>query len=966
MPSPKATTAVIALLVVVAGATPAVAQHATTGSLAGFVAGHGGEPIAGATIRVISQQGAASATTDRDGRFLLPHLTPARYDVRVEHEGFRPAELHGVDVRLGQRGEVAVTLAPGAFSDTVEVTAAAEIFDLRSAGVGLTVDDELISRIPVGRQLADTFYLAPGASSSSGAGATNPSISGASGLENQYVVDGVNLTNSRYGAFGVYSSEYGPLGSGVTTEFIEELQVRSAGAEAELEQSTGGLVTAITRSGTNEVAGSAFVYLTPDALEGERRTLELADGAVNTVGESSSEIGLKVGGPIVRDRVFYFVAASRLASTTTFVAPDGFPLEALGEVDRDRSGIAYAGKLTVFAGTGHRLELSAFGDPTTGDTGPQSAAAMRYDSTSAFSALDFGGHNQGLLYQGVLNSDWLVEASLAHAASDFQETVSVDEWQVVDETVTPSTIVGGKGRYEGENDGDSLQLRARSTHLLGRHELRYGFTGEDVRSDTTRDITGEPILLSDGQWTASGAMVTIQADPVYGQIYRVNRAELNRERESSATNLGFFAQDRWTAADGLTLSAGLRYERQRLEGSSVSVTFDDNWAPRVAAVWDPGGQGRVKLYGSAGVFFAKIPNNLAMSLLGTGGRVRRADYFDPGLSDPVPEGVEALGTTRHLTLAATEPAEVHPSAALTSTRELSLGADFAVSPDLTLGIGLLHRDMPRVLEDVNTAAMVLYYLDEDSVEYLVTNPRDGYPATVDGVGAFVDPIHRFDALTLTATKRFAKRWSLVASYRWSRLEGNYEGYYRSDNDQANPAITGIFDFPPDDPSYTEIGVPEYGFRGDIRYLAESDLLPNDRTHQAKLFGSYLFDAGFGVGASLLVSSGRPLTPMAASPVYDRPGEIPEAPRGSGIVTEDGFASRTPVEWTFDLHVDYPVELGRNRLVLQADVFNVFNHQGVLTYDQNTEVLFGVLNPDFGRRTGYQPPRRVRLALRYEF
>ena len=129
-----------------------------------------------------------------------------------------------------------MTLSPGAFTDTVEVTAASPVLDLRSTSVGLTVDDELASRIPVGRRLSDTFYLAPGASSSSGAGTTNPSISGASGLENQYVVDGVNLTNSRYGAFGVYSSEYGPLGNGVTTEFIEELQVRSAGAEAELEK----------------------------------------------------------------------------------------------------------------------------------------------------------------------------------------------------------------------------------------------------------------------------------------------------------------------------------------------------------------------------------------------------------------------------------------------------------------------------------------------------------------------------------------------------------------------------------------------------------------------------------------------------------------------------------------------------------------------------------------------------------
>ena len=957
----------VAVTVLVLGSSwPALAQHATTGALAGRAVGPDGSPVAGASVTLASEQGASTLTTNQDGRFLAPHLTPGAYTVRVELEGFRPAELQGVEVRLGEQSELFVTMSPGAFSDMVEVTAAATVLDLRSTSVGLTVDDELFSRVPLGRRLADAFYLAPGASSSSGAGITNPSISGSSGLENQYVVDGVNLTNSRYGAFGVYSSEYGPLGNGVTTEFIEELQVRSAGAEAELEQSTGGLVTAVTRSGTNDLAGSAFAYLTPAALEGDRQRLELADGAVNTVGESSSELGFTVGGRIVRDRAFYFVAASRVADTTTYLAPDGFPLEALGEVDRDRVGMAYAGKLTVLIGSGHRLELSAFGDPTSGDTGPQSATAMRYESTSAFSALDFGGHNQGLLYQGVLSPGWLVEASLAHAASDLHETVSVDEWQVVDETVTPSTTVGGKGRYEGQNDGDSLQLRARSTHLWGRHELRYGFSGEDVSSVNTRNITGPSIQLSDGRWTASGAMVTMLADPEHDRIYRVDRSELTSERTSSAANLGFFVQDRMTAADGLTLSAGLRYERQRLEGDSVGVTFDDNWAPRLGVVWDPSGQGRVKLYGSAGVFFAKIPNNVAMTLLGTGGRVRRADYFDPGLTHPVPEGVEALGTTRHLILAATEPAEVDASAALTYTRELSLGADFTVASDLTLGIQLLHRDMPRVLEDVNTAAMVLYYLDDENVEYMVTNPRDGYPTTVDGVGAFVDPLHRFDAVTVTASKRLADRWSLFASYRWSRLWGNYEGFYRSDNDQANPAITGIFDFPPDDPSYTEIGVPEYGFRGDIRHLAEGGLLPNDRTHQLKLHGSYLLDAGLGLGASLLVSSGRPLTPMAASPVYDRAGEIPEAPRGSGIVTEDGFAGRTPWEWTLDGHADYPLALGRSRLVLQLDVFNLFGHQGVLTYDQNTEVVFGSLNPDFGRRTSYQPPRRVRLAVRYEF
>ena len=91
----------LAFLTLAVGAGPAAAQHATTGSLAGAVVGADGGPVAGAVVRLSSRQGESSATTDHDGRFLLPHLTPARYDVRVEHEGFRPAELAAVDVRLG-------------------------------------------------------------------------------------------------------------------------------------------------------------------------------------------------------------------------------------------------------------------------------------------------------------------------------------------------------------------------------------------------------------------------------------------------------------------------------------------------------------------------------------------------------------------------------------------------------------------------------------------------------------------------------------------------------------------------------------------------------------------------------------------------------------------------------------------------------------------------------------------------
>jgi hypothetical protein len=269
--------------------------------------------------------------------------------------------------------------------------------------------------------------------------------------------------------------------------------------------------------------------------------------------------------------------------------------------------------------------------------------------------------------------------------------------------------------------------------------------------------------------------------------------------------------------------------------------------------------------------------------------------------------------------------------------------------------------------------MVAYFLPDvpgaESVEYFITNPTSATPTATSLGATFEDPIHEYDAVQVSATRRFANRWSLQASYTWARLWGTYEGFFRNDNGQSDPAITSLFDFPTNDPSYTAIGVPQYGFRGDIRYLGAlgAGPLPNDRRHQGKVFGNYTFDFGLNVGAGLLLSSGTPLTPLAANPDYDSPGEIPEAPRGSGIQTVDGFKKRTPMEMQFDLHGDYSFRFGGTyRLVLLADAFNLFNQQRVTAYDNWTEQSFQVPNLDFGTRLAYQTPRQVRVGVRFEF
>ena len=142
----------------------------------------------------------------------------------------------------------------GGLTETVQVTGASPIIDTTSTTTGAVLSSEMISQVPVGRRVSDTLYMAPGVSTGGSVGRANPSISGGSGLENQYVIDGVNVTNQGYGALGSYSIVFGSLGNATPFDFVKEVQVKTGGYEAEFGQSTGGVVNVVTKSGTNDVA----------------------------------------------------------------------------------------------------------------------------------------------------------------------------------------------------------------------------------------------------------------------------------------------------------------------------------------------------------------------------------------------------------------------------------------------------------------------------------------------------------------------------------------------------------------------------------------------------------------------------------------------------------------------------------------------------------------------------------------
>lgn len=916
-----------------------------------------------------------TVVTDAEGRFFVPFLTPGAYSARVELGGFRPVERQKIDVRLGQRVELVFAMVIGDLTEVVEVTGASPIVDVTSTTVGATLDSDALSRIPMGRTFTDALYVAPGVSSGGGTGQANPSIGGGSGLENNYVLDGVNITNAGYGAVGSYSTTFKTLGNAISFDFIKEIQVKTAGFDAEFGQASGGVVNVITKSGTNQLDGSLFGYFRPQGLEGDYTTVETINGTVNTVDTQSNELGFTVGGPILRDRLFGFLAANPQWETRTLVAPPDFPLAALGEVARERQTRSYAGKATWQATPLHRVDASFFGDPSKGDVGPQRDNALLRVDTAGFSELaKYGGHNQSVRYDGISSEHWLIEGSFGRATTSLEEVPSVNQPSVTDRTVTPNIQSGGIGFYEVGNDGKNQQWQVKSTHIFGDHQVRFGVLYEDISYDQLVQRTGPTITIATGEQTATGASVEILPDPAFGQIYRVTRANLTNVRETTQQYLTFFAQDTWRVGNNLTFKPGVRYEQQELVGNLKSHKWSGNWAPRLGLVWDPSGSGRMKVFGNYGWFFAKIPNDLAARALSADATVARADYFDANLTQPIPEGLLAGGQIRHLILGGTSAADIDPDSKSMHKTEWLAGMEYELVQGLNLSLRYINRTLTNVIEDMGTASLSLYLLNQaDTVEFFISNPRDGFPATVNGIGSFEKPLHTYNAIEFAADKRFADNWAVQASYRWSKLNGTYEGYFRNDNGQSDPGISSLYDVPPNDPTYIPVVVEQFGGRGDINFLGRvgKGPLPNDRTHQGKIYGNYQFDMGLNLGLGAFLSSGRPLTAFAAHPAFANAGEIPEGPRGSGIQTVDGFKTRTPVEYSFDLHAGYGLPVGGYRIRVMADIFNLFNTQRPGDYDNYTEVSFLSPNPDFGQPSRgsistYQTPRQIRVGVKFEF
>jgi hypothetical protein len=653
--------------------TQAFAQDlSTTGSIGGKVIDANGAAVPGATVTAEGATGERSAVANHDGAFEIQNLIPGDYSLKVTQSGFKTAVLAKVTVNVGKQANLQLTLEPGELSATVNITDVSTTIDQQSTAVGQNLNDQLFQNVPVQRSVSSLFYLSPGAADSINGGRDNPSIAGASGLDNLYIADGVNITDSAFGGIGTFNRSYGSLGTGINTSFIKEVQVKTGGFEPQYGQSQGGIINITTQSGSNDFHGAVYGFMRPQAFEATRRQPD--DTRVNKQGkllhEETYDAGVDIGGyiPGARNNLFFFGSfnptvrreivrgveanASDIAAGNQTIINTGL-FNQLGDHARRYRSLNYAFKLDYNINQNHTLAFSIFGDPT--KTNLSDFRTLQIDNTTGQSQLDFGTRNIALRYFGSISPTLTLAASFSQGRNHFDETgfanLNLIQVRLPVDTIRGNYASQGLGFYEptqSTNYRTTFDV-TKQQNFWGAHTFGVGYqfqrslySGSRERSGPRYAIPatnadGAPIATIGGNAAAVGQMFNVHFRlraqnaactlcprfnvrgtdvPVSLQVYRGEFGEPTFD--TFANYHAGYAQDTWRINKYISAIVGLRWEQEKVVGSPNATTgnryhytFTDQWAPRLGVTIDPFGKGKTKVWYNYGRFFEYLPLDAA-------------------------------------------------------------------------------------------------------------------------------------------------------------------------------------------------------------------------------------------------------------------------------------------------------------------------------------------------------------------
>ena len=742
-------TVLIGALLAFLAARPASAQ--TTGQIQGTVVDSQSAAVPGATVTVTSPQlqGTRDTVTDGSGGYRFATLPPGLYSVRATLSGFKPAEQTDVRVSLDQTMTVNLKLVVGGVTETVVVLGAGALpVDTTSASGGLTASAEMFTQLPVRRDFYAVSRLAAGVNED----AVGPAAHGSTGAENQYIVEGLNMT-------GIVAGEKAKT---INFDFIQEVNIKTEGMNAEYGRMTGTIVQAITKSGGNAYHGGLFVFVANAAKNKTATRLPATSTTVLDV-PHPWDAGLDVGGYLVKDRLWFFGAYDGIKERNNFkifraIPAPGTP--AVGSVvPADVTHQTFAGKLTFNLGHNQSLVASTNGDPSKryGAIFGISGTPDTYNGT-----LETGGIDAVVRYDGTFASSWLLQGMYGrHNENSTYGGIGRTIPGTIDQTVSPSALSGGFGFFQ-DQDLKRDELRADLTKFISGHTLKTGVDYERLDSlvNSYQGGAGQRIYKR----ITSGGVI------YYRHRYNINDRASGFVKSDSSTyqialpltsepvtkNTAWYAQDNWKPLSNLSLEGGVRWEKQQMFGrdpTPPAMELKDNWAGRFGVVYDPMKNGKTKLFVHFGRFYESIPMDI--NIRSFGGELTCFCYnFSPNAADTKQD---PLAPARSSTFGGATPADKALKGQYID--EWLGGFEREVGGGVVVAGRYNYRTLGRVIED---------FLVVDEGSYFVANPGSGLGKSLTFYDYTTVPSpkasrvnHSFEFST---RKRFSNNYQVFTSY----------------------------------------------------------------------------------------------------------------------------------------------------------------------------------------------------------
>ena len=648
----------------------------TKGGLQGVVTDSSGAVVPGATVTVVGASDSRKLTTDSAGHWEAIDLTPGPYTISVEREGFSKTQAKGLDAEINRIKGVNLVLQAGAVAQTVQVDATATSIDTGSTSLSSNLTASFYSQVPVARDVGSLFYTAPGVTNSGGTGTANPSVDGATGLENQYIADGVNITDGGYGGIGVYSPIYGSLGTGINLTFIQEVQVKTGAFEPKYGNMDGGIVQIVTKSGGTAYHGALAAFFAPDAMSSGQRYADDYFQRVNVHGhiasepqfDTSAEVGGYVPGVHLKDKLFFFGAYNPALNEVYWLPPSVAPLYSHGAFTNKTTVNSYAAKVTFKVNDATSIDASVFSDPSKTNAGFGVANEdtfpffpnLNLSNETGFSRWSYGTRSETVHISSSITPTWQLDITGSAKRSHFNEVGLQNVYQIIDYSgvVQPGNFTAqGLGFTQNPTTHDygfgidtekTVNFHGQHTFSVGfgfGHSIYalnkaysggyFNFPSTNIAGLPTSGYGGTPQLVGA---STNAAFNLYPADPSCSvndcPLYNGTKVYLQQDRgifsspiaETSAANLAIYGNDNYQVTKRITLNLGLRWDEEQLNAVTQSFVFNDNWSPRLGINYDPFGDRKSKIFFNWGRYTQSFPQDGALRDLSNEFDINRVNW----------------------------------------------------------------------------------------------------------------------------------------------------------------------------------------------------------------------------------------------------------------------------------------------------------------------------------------------------